>query len=154
MSLSTYQCPEWLQQKAIEEYSAEHPAPFVNPDQSPYGYVIYEPKDHKQSGVETNIQVTLLLRRNPDIRIRDNNVWMFDNAQIMLPKNIRPSKRVKLPAQKPGRTGIVNALPAARALAQENGIDIATVTGTGKGGYIGVKDVKAAIANKDIGNAA
>lgn len=40
------------------------------------------------------------------------------------------------------------AAPAARKLAEENGIDLATVAGTGKGGRITKEDVVAAVANK------
>ncbi|MFJ4055179.1 2-oxoglutarate dehydrogenase complex dihydrolipoyllysine-residue succinyltransferase [Pseudomonas sp. NPDC089743] len=40
------------------------------------------------------------------------------------------------------------AAPAARKLAEENGIDLATVDGTGKGGRITKEDVVAAVANK------
>ncbi|QVM89783.1 2-oxoglutarate dehydrogenase complex dihydrolipoyllysine-residue succinyltransferase [Pseudomonas entomophila] len=40
------------------------------------------------------------------------------------------------------------AAPAARKLAEENGIDLATVAGTGKGGRITKEDVVAAVSNK------
>ncbi|MBH3413898.1 MULTISPECIES: 2-oxoglutarate dehydrogenase complex dihydrolipoyllysine-residue succinyltransferase [Pseudomonas] len=40
------------------------------------------------------------------------------------------------------------AAPAARKLAEENAIDLATVAGTGKGGRITKEDVVAAVANK------
>ncbi|MBV4490706.1 2-oxoglutarate dehydrogenase complex dihydrolipoyllysine-residue succinyltransferase [Pseudomonas oryzicola] len=40
------------------------------------------------------------------------------------------------------------AAPAARKLAEENGIDLASVSGTGKGGRITKEDVVAAVANK------
>jgi 2-oxoglutarate dehydrogenase E2 component (dihydrolipoamide succinyltransferase) len=40
------------------------------------------------------------------------------------------------------------AAPAARKLAEESGIDLATVAGTGKGGRITKEDVVAAVANK------
>ncbi|WP_263226975.1 2-oxoglutarate dehydrogenase complex dihydrolipoyllysine-residue succinyltransferase [Pseudomonas alabamensis] len=40
------------------------------------------------------------------------------------------------------------AAPAARKLAEENGIDLATVSGTGKGGRVTKEDMVAAIANK------
>lgn len=40
------------------------------------------------------------------------------------------------------------AAPAARKLAEENGIDLAAVAGTGKGGRITKEDVVAAVANK------
>jgi 2-oxoglutarate dehydrogenase E2 component (dihydrolipoamide succinyltransferase) len=40
------------------------------------------------------------------------------------------------------------AAPAARKLAEENGIDLATVAGTGKGGRITKEDIVAAVANK------
>lgn len=40
------------------------------------------------------------------------------------------------------------AAPAARKLAEENGIDLASVSGTGKGGRVTKEDVVAAVANK------
>lgn len=46
------------------------------------------------------------------------------------------------------------AAPAARKLAEENGIDLAAVAGTGKGGRVTKEDVVAAIANKKAASAA
>ncbi|MDR0208309.1 MAG: 2-oxoglutarate dehydrogenase complex dihydrolipoyllysine-residue succinyltransferase [Pseudomonas putida] len=46
------------------------------------------------------------------------------------------------------------AAPAARKLAEENGIDLASVAGTGKGGRVTKEDVVAAIANKKAAPAA
>ena len=46
------------------------------------------------------------------------------------------------------------AAPAARQLAEENGIDLAAVAGTGKGGRITKEDVVAAVANKKSAPAA
>ncbi|RII78519.1 2-oxoglutarate dehydrogenase complex dihydrolipoyllysine-residue succinyltransferase [Pseudomonas monteilii] len=46
------------------------------------------------------------------------------------------------------------AAPAARKLAEENGIDLAAVAGTGKGGRITKEDVVAAVANKKSAPAA
>ncbi|MFV3405940.1 MULTISPECIES: 2-oxoglutarate dehydrogenase complex dihydrolipoyllysine-residue succinyltransferase [Pseudomonas] len=46
------------------------------------------------------------------------------------------------------------AAPAARKLAEENGLDLATVAGTGKGGRITKEDVVAAVANKKSAPAA
>ena len=46
------------------------------------------------------------------------------------------------------------AAPAARKLAEENGIDLASVAGTGKGGRITKEDVVAAVANKKSAPAA
>ncbi|MCO7514802.1 2-oxoglutarate dehydrogenase complex dihydrolipoyllysine-residue succinyltransferase [Pseudomonas guariconensis] len=46
------------------------------------------------------------------------------------------------------------AAPAARKLAEENGIDLAAVAGTGKGGRVTKEDVVAAIANKKAAPAA
>ncbi|WP_459205310.1 2-oxoglutarate dehydrogenase complex dihydrolipoyllysine-residue succinyltransferase [Pseudomonas sp. MLB6B] len=46
------------------------------------------------------------------------------------------------------------AAPAARKLAEENGIDLATVSGTGKGGRVTKEDMVAAIANKKSAPAA
>ncbi|MBJ9976641.1 2-oxoglutarate dehydrogenase complex dihydrolipoyllysine-residue succinyltransferase [Pseudomonas sp. S75] len=46
------------------------------------------------------------------------------------------------------------AAPAARKLAEESGLDLATVSGTGKGGRITKEDVVAAVANKKSAPAA
>ena len=46
------------------------------------------------------------------------------------------------------------AAPAARKLAEENGIDLASVAGTGKGGRITKEDIVAAVANKKSAPAA
>lgn len=46
------------------------------------------------------------------------------------------------------------AAPAARKLAEENGIDLASVAGTGKGGRVTKEDVVAAIANRKSAPAA
>ncbi|MDM3891228.1 2-oxoglutarate dehydrogenase complex dihydrolipoyllysine-residue succinyltransferase [Pseudomonas juntendi] len=46
------------------------------------------------------------------------------------------------------------AAPAARKLAEENGIDLASVAGTGKGGRVTKEDVVAAVANKKSASAA
>ncbi|AIR90351.1 2-oxoglutarate dehydrogenase complex dihydrolipoyllysine-residue succinyltransferase [Pseudomonas cremoricolorata] len=46
------------------------------------------------------------------------------------------------------------AAPAARKLAEENGIDLASVAGTGKGGRVTKEDVVAAVANKKSAPAA
>ncbi|MFG0632548.1 2-oxoglutarate dehydrogenase complex dihydrolipoyllysine-residue succinyltransferase [Pseudomonas urmiensis] len=46
------------------------------------------------------------------------------------------------------------AAPAARKLAEENGIDLASIAGTGKGGRVTKEDVVAAVANKKSAPAA
>lgn len=43
----------------------------------------------------------------------------------------------------------IDATPAATQLAEEQGIDLATVTGTGAGGRVTVNDVREAMANGD-----
>jgi pimeloyl-ACP methyl ester carboxylesterase len=55
----------------------------------------------------------------------------------------RVSARV-LPGVLPGAGGRVNASPAARKLAQELGVDLSAVAGTGPGGMIGREDVRLA----------
>lgn len=65
------------------------------------------------------------------------------------------------PAAAPAAAGAADAgeddpvaAPAARKLAEENGIDLASVAGTGKGGRVTKEDVVAAIANKKSAPAA
>jgi pyruvate dehydrogenase E2 component (dihydrolipoamide acetyltransferase) len=50
------------------------------------------------------------------------------------------------PSTSAGREDRVNASPVARRLARELGVDLATVTGTGRGGMISREDVEAASA--------
>ena len=50
------------------------------------------------------------------------------------------------PAESPGDAASVKASPLARRIAQEHGLDLAQVTGTGPGGRIVQKDVEAALA--------
>ncbi len=50
------------------------------------------------------------------------------------------------PPPSPPRAGVVRAMPAARKLAQEHGIDLGAVTGSGPGGAIVKEDVERAIA--------
>ena len=65
------------------------------------------------------------------------------------------------PAAAPAAAGAADAgeddpvaAPAARKLAEENGIDLASVAGTGKGGRVTKEDVVAAVANKKSAPAA
>ncbi len=53
------------------------------------------------------------------------------------------------PEKKIQRTGKVKVSPVARKMAEEEGIDVETIEGTGPGGRIVLDDVKNAVENKD-----
>ncbi|WP_422484664.1 dihydrolipoamide acetyltransferase family protein [Gudongella sp. DL1XJH-153] len=57
-------------------------------------------------------------------------------------KETEPEKRIQ-------RTGKIKVSPVARKLAEEEGIDVETIEGTGPGGRIVLDDVKNAVENKD-----
>jgi pimeloyl-ACP methyl ester carboxylesterase len=61
------------------------------------------------------------------------------------PASGTPATGTRSPVRAPvGPGGRVNASPAARRLAQELGVDLSTITGTGPGGMIGREDVQRA----------
>jgi pyruvate dehydrogenase E2 component (dihydrolipoamide acetyltransferase) len=65
----------------------------------------------------------------------------------MLTRQQAPAARTPAAVREPvvGTGGRVNASPVARRLAQERGIDLATVVGTGPGGRITIEDVQQAL---------
>ena len=82
-------------------------------------------------------QVAVLLREDAEMRRQKAAVLMRPRATAKTPATGTRAS-VRAPVSIGGR---VNASPAARRLAQELGIDLATVTGTGPGGMIGREDV-------------
>jgi pyruvate dehydrogenase E2 component (dihydrolipoamide acetyltransferase) len=84
-------------------------------------------------------QVAALLREDADIRRQKAEALMKPRAT---PKATTTGTSGVKAATGPG--GRVNASPAARRLAQELGVDLSTVVGTGPGGMIGREDVQRA----------
>ncbi len=78
----------------------------------------------------------------------------FDLAQVrgsgpngrILVADVEAALRAPATADAPAAEGRVPVVPAARRLARENGIDLATVAGSGPQGRILIEDVEAAIA--------
>jgi pyruvate dehydrogenase E2 component (dihydrolipoamide acetyltransferase) len=82
-------------------------------------------------------QVAALIREDAEIKRQKAE---------MLTRQQAPATRTRATVQVPVSTGgRVNASPAARRLAQELGIDLATVVGTRPGGRITIEDVQRAI---------
>ena len=85
-------------------------------------------------------QVTTLIREDAEIRRQKAEAL---NKQP--PAGKAAGARNQLPARAPvSAGGRVNASPAARRLAQELGVDLAALVGTGPGGMIGREDVQRA----------
>lgn len=82
-------------------------------------------------------QVAALIRE--DAEIKRQKAEMLTGQQA-------PAARTPVAVRAPVGTGErVNASPVARRLAQERGIDLATVVGTGPGGRITMEDVQQAL---------
>lgn len=76
-------------------------------------------------------------------------------AYLLEPGETPPSEpALPRPARPPrGQIGPpAGTTPKARELANEYGIDLSTLAGTGAGGFITTKDVEAAIAERDTGS--
>jgi pimeloyl-ACP methyl ester carboxylesterase len=84
----------------------------------------------------TDEQVATLLREEAEARQKREE--MLKQRSAPKAAATAPSRTVRTPT---GAGGRVNASPAARRLAQELGVDLATVAGTGPGGMIGREDV-------------
>ena len=86
-------------------------------------------------------QVTELLREDAEIKRQRAEKLTKQTAAPKAATTDATSRVVRAPASAGGR---VNASPAARRLAQELGVDITTLAGTGPGGMIGREDVQRA----------
>jgi pyruvate dehydrogenase E2 component (dihydrolipoamide acetyltransferase) len=71
-------------------------------------------------------------------------------AKFDMPKPATKGNGLSSGAAATNKFGRVLAVPAARAMARENGLDIAEVPGSGPNGRVGVEDVKAYLS--DVGN--
>jgi pyruvate dehydrogenase E2 component (dihydrolipoamide acetyltransferase) len=87
----------------------------------------------------TDEQIATLLREEAEAR--QKRAEMLKQRSATKAAATVPSRTVRAPT---GAAGRVSASPAARRLAQELGVDLATVAGTGPGGMIGREDVQRA----------
>ncbi len=85
-------------------------------------------------------QVSDLIREDAEIK-RQRAEMMTKKAAPKAAGTGAPSKGVRAPSSAGGR---VNASPAARRMAQELGVDLTMIVGTGPGGMIGREDVQRA----------
>jgi pyruvate dehydrogenase E2 component (dihydrolipoamide acetyltransferase) len=85
-------------------------------------------------------QVADLIREDAEIK-RQRAEMLTKQAAPKPATTVATSKVVRAPASAGGR---VNASPAARRLAQELGVDLTTLVGSGPGGMIGREDVQRA----------
>ena len=85
-------------------------------------------------------QVADLIREDAEIK-RQRAEKLTKQAAPKAAGTGAPSRVVRAPASAGGR---VNASPAARRMAQELGVDLTTIVGTGPGGMIGREDVQRA----------
>ncbi len=83
-------------------------------------------------------QVIALLREDAEVKRQKAEMLTGQLATAKTPAVAPPGGTVRAPVAAGAR---VNASPVARRMAQELGIDLATVTGTGPGGMIGREDV-------------
>ena len=86
-------------------------------------------------------QVAELLREDAEIKRQRAEKLTKQAAAPKAATTDAASRVVRAPASAGGR---VNASPAARRLAQELGVDLTTLAGTGPGGMIGREDVQRA----------
>ena len=94
-------------------------------------------------------QVAALIRE--DTEIKQQKAEALNRQQ---PAGRAAVAGTRIPARAPGSAGgRVNASPAARRLAQELGVDLATVVGTGPGGMIGREDVQRAAEDASAASA-
>lgn len=92
-------------------------------------------------------QVAALLREDAEARRQRAEMQKKPTASPSATRSAPAGTAVRAPTTTGGR---VNASPAARRLAQELGVDLSTVSGTGPGGMVGREDVlRAAEAAKE-----
>ena len=95
-------------------------------------------------------QVEALLREDAEQRRKKAEALLKPRAAA--PAEVAASQAVsRRPASSAG--GRINASPAARRLAQELGVDLSTIVGTGPGGMIGREDVLQAAAQEGTAEA-
>src|SRR5229473_7896774 len=92
-------------------------------------------------------QVAELLREDAEIKRQRAEMLTKQHAAPKASPTDTTSRAIRAPTSAGGR---VNASPAARRLAQELGVDITTVIGTGPGGMIGREDVQRAAAEAEV----
>jgi pimeloyl-ACP methyl ester carboxylesterase len=96
-------------------------------------------------------QVAALLREDAETRRQRAEMQKKPAASPSSAKSATAGAAVRAPTTAGGR---VNASPAARRLAQELGVDLSTIAGTGPGGMVGREDVlRAAEAAKAAASA-
>lgn len=83
-------------------------------------------------------QVVILLREDAEARRQRAEMQKKPTASPLSAKPASSGGAVRAPTAAGGR---VNASPAARRLAQELGVDLSTIVGTGPGGIVGREDV-------------
>jgi len=92
-------------------------------------------------------QVAALLREDAEIKRKKAETLTKQRATPKASPTGTSPGAVRAPTTTGGR---VNASPAARRLAQELGVDLTTVIGTGPGGMIGREDVQRAAAEAEV----
>lgn len=90
----------------------------------------------------TDEQVAALLREDAEVK-RQRAAAQAGQASAAKAAPAGANRAAPAPTRTGGR---VNASPAARRLAQELGVDLAAITGTGPGGMIGREDVLRAVS--------
>jgi pyruvate dehydrogenase E2 component (dihydrolipoamide acetyltransferase) len=90
----------------------------------------------------TDEQVAALLREDAESKRQQATMQAQRHAPASRQSPSSSASTTVRPSSRPG--GRINASPAARRLAQELGVDLSTITGTGPGGMIGREDVQRA----------
>ena len=85
--------------------------------------------------------------------ILEEGEWADDQPAVVPPEEAKAAEAPQAAPRERGPGVNVQAVPLARRLAKENGIDLTTVTGTGPRGRVMVADIEAAIETADSGNA-
>jgi 2-oxoisovalerate dehydrogenase E2 component (dihydrolipoyl transacylase) len=91
--------------------------------------------------------------KDPIAILTDSADEAYEDQETPYRINESPQQKVLTPSPTPAipkkAAGTIAAMPAARTLAKELGVDLNQVRGTGPGGLITVKDVRAAIAKTE-----